>query len=338
MTYRLARGRRTWNAIRVPLAVTVLAVITCGGAPSTLAAAFPERPLALVVPFPTGGGSDIVWRIFASFAEKHLGQPIEVQNIVGGANGSLGTAKVAAGRADGYTLLGTSGDSITVQPNETRLPYTYKSFVPIAQISTLPIILASGANSPVKSVADLKAYTKAHPNQLTVGISGIGGEPQLCVASILHALGDIRVRYIPFSGSGAPMAAVLGGTLDMVVGSVTTVLPQVQAGKLYGLFVTSLDPAPQLPNVPGAKALGVGYASLTEWRTAFAPAPTPVDVVRKLNAVFAETLADPGYAAQLTRAGDTPGPITDVAELERLIARENQTIRAVIPLVMTVQK
>ncbi len=336
MTARSTRVAKQSSLVLKTLAVFAgLAAVGVGTIPPTHGAAvnFPDRPIVLVIPTPPGGGADVVGRLVASFGRKYLGQPIEAQNVVGGANNSLGAAKVAAARPDGYTLLLIGNDPITIVPIMGRVPYSYKSFIPIVQTDTIPVILAAGPRSPVKSVEELKSYAKSHPNQLTVGISGVGGSPHLAVLMVLGGLGGIQVRYIPFEGSGPALTATLGGNLDLMVGSVATAFPLIQAGKLFPIFVTTPDPVKQIPNVPGTKALGVSPA-FSLWRMLFAPVLTPSDVVAKLNAAFGRLLDDPDLKAKLFAAGVVEAPNTDIPQMQKQIATEVGTLRTLIPTVM----
>jgi tripartite-type tricarboxylate transporter receptor subunit TctC len=318
---------------RVFLASVVLLILAAVHVPglSSVRAAdvdFPNRPVTLVNPGNAGSGTDIIARIFAGVAQRYLGQPIEVLDIVGGANGSLGAAKVAAGPSDGYMLLIGASDSVTIEPHRSQLPYSYKSFTPVAQIDSYHIILVAGPRSPVKSFASLKAYAKQHPNELTVGVP-VGGSPHLATARMLQALGGIQVRYIPFQSATA-VPALLAGTVDLMPQSISTVLSFVQAGTMYPLFVTSVDAARQLPNVPGAKALGVPGAAYTGWRIIFAPVRTPADVVGKLNTALAKTVSDPEYKAKLLAAGGDGGTNTSIADIEKMLAAENASVAVLL--------
>jgi tripartite-type tricarboxylate transporter receptor subunit TctC len=287
----------------------------------------------MVIPAPPGGGTDLVGRVVSSFGRKYLGQPIEAQNIVGGANDSLGAAKVAAARPDGYTLLLIGNDPITIEPIISSVPYSYKSFIPIAQTDTVPIVLTASPRSPIKSVADLKSFTRAHPNQVTVGVAGVGGSAHLALLTVFQGLGGIPVRYIPFLGAAPALTATLGGSTDMMIGAVSTALPSIQAGKLVPILVTTPDPVPQLPNVPGTKALRVQPAFLI-WRMIFAPVLTPPDIVAMLNAAFGRLLEDPELKAQLAAAGVPEAPNTNIPQMQRQIANEVGQLRILIPTVL----
>jgi tripartite-type tricarboxylate transporter receptor subunit TctC len=317
----------------------VVALMTAfGGLPAAAVSDFPNRPLTLIVPAPTGGGQDIEGRLFAGVAEKYLGQPVEVENVIGGANNSLGTAKVAAARPDGYTWVIAASDSITIEPNRSHVPYSYKSFTPVAQIDKVTIVLAAGPHSPVKSAAALKTYARQHPNDLTVGVAGIGGSPHLAVARIFQALGGVPVRYIPYQGSGQALAAALGGTVDLMIGSPSSIFPSAQARKIYPLFVSSPDPISSMPGVPGAKALGVPGAAMVLWRVIFVPVQTPSDIVQTLNAAFAKALADPDYNTKLSAVGGEGGPNTDIPSLEKMITSENATMGGLLRTVFIGQQ
>jgi len=295
---------------------------------------FPDRPITLVEPSPPGGTTDITARIFASFGTKYLGQPVEIVNIVGGAGGSVGTAKVAAARPDGYMLLDAADDSITIVPNEQRLPYSYKDFIPIVQITTTPFIVVAGPHAPIRSVEALKSYVQGHPNQLTVGTNVIGGITHMAALRVLKALGSTEIRFIPFGGGGPIVAALLGSSVDLGLLSPALALGPIQAGKLYPLFVTSRDPFEQLPNVPGTKALGAPDAALAQWYDVFAPARTPSDVVEKLNTGFGKILADPTFRAKLLAVGIVEQPNTSIADLTQQIATGNESMRALIKEVL----
>jgi len=159
----------------------------------------------------------------------------------------------------------------------------------------------------------------------------------VAIARMFQALGSIQVRYIPFQSATA-VPALLSGTVDLMPQSISTVLSSVQAGKMYPLFVTSLDPAPQLPDVPGAKTLGVPGAAYAGWRIIFVPVRTPLDVVEKLNAAFGKALADPEYTAKLSVAGGEGGSNTNISDLEKMLASENASIAGLLRTILGSQK
>ncbi len=230
------------------------------------AAEWPERPIRMIIPFAPGAGADIVGRTFAEELAKALGQPVVVDNK-GGAGGLLGAVEGVRAAPDGYTLLLTS-QGITVwnlglykSPGYDPL----KDLVPITVTGELPNVLAVAANNPANSVADLVAQAKAKPGELTYGSSGVGSSLHLS-GVILEQRTGARLQHVPYRGAPAAVLAVVNGEVTMGFFNTPTVLPQIKAGKVKALAVTSGHRSPLLPD--GADHEGGGRARLRRRRVA----------------------------------------------------------------------
>lgn len=260
------------------------------GASSHAADAYPARPITLVVGYAAGGATDIVARLVAKSLSSSLGQPVVVENRPG-ANSNIGAEAVSRAKPDGYTLyVGSIANTI----NRTlyqKLNYDFKKdFTPVAMLATIPNILVVHPDLPVKSAQEYIAYAKAHPGKLTCASSGSGSSIHLSCELFKMATGT-DILHVPYRGSGPAVADLLGGQVDSMFDNLPSSLPQVQAGKLRVLGVTSLDRVPFVPDVPTLAESGLDGFSVQSWFGVMAPAGTPPAVVEKLNAAINEGLS-----------------------------------------------
>lgn len=247
--------------------------------------AFPGKPVRLVVPFPPGGSTDLLARRLGEKLAAAWGQPVVVENKPG-AGGTTGADFVAKSPADGTTLLvGVTGSNAIAASLYPKLPYdTLKDFTPVSQLVSAPLVLAVNASSPIKSVRDYVAAARIKP--LSHGTPGNGTSMHLTGEMFDQATG-VRLMHVPYKGSAPAMNDLLGGTLDSMFGDFLVLLPQIKAGKLTPLAVTSARRHPMLPDVPTMAETGVpGLAQFeaASWQGLFAPAATPRDVVARINA------------------------------------------------------
>jgi len=272
--------------------------------------AWPERPVRMVVPFPPGQAADLFARVMAEELSKRWPQRVVVENRAGGA-GAIGMDAVARAAPDGYTLgIGTSG-TLGVNPSVmSRLPYdAEKDFAAITNIFTLPLVFVAHPSFEANDMAGLVALAKAQPGMVQYASAGPGTAQHMTAEMLSHRLG-LRMQHVPYRGSGPAMADLLGGNVKVMVDSLASALPHVQAGRIKALGVTGPDRAPQMPNVPTvAETVSPGFQALG-WSGIVAPAATPAPIIRKINADAVAILRDPAIAARMVQLGGFPDPGT----------------------------
>jgi len=281
------------------LIIILVMVMLFGISALAQAGGYPTKPVEIVVPFPPGGSTDIIARIFAESAKPHFEQPFIVSNTVGGV-GVVGVASVARAKPDGYTLLCVPIGSVVLQPHYRDLPYDRESFIPIGQISSRVVALAVRSEAPWDSLSELLDYARQHPGKVTFACAH-GVVPHLCVIRLSKKAG-VTLTHIPYGGDTPAITAVLGGHADMCsVSGITTIIPQIEGNTLKALAVFSEKRDPRLPNVPTAKELG--YDVVAElWTGLAAPAGTPQPIIDKLRRVLKETIEDPSFVAMMKKA------------------------------------
>jgi tripartite-type tricarboxylate transporter receptor subunit TctC len=270
-----------------------------------LAQAYPtKQPVKVVIPFPAGGPTDGMARIISDRLGQVLGQAIVVENRGGGAGGSVGAKFVAAADPDGYTILMTPGGSLTTGPAvHSNIGYDpVKAFVPICQLIETPLIIAVHPSLPVKSLAELVTYAKAHPGKVSWGSQGFGVAPHL-VLELFKLEAGVNIVHVPYRGTAPMLSAALANEVQVVADPSTTVLPQIQAGSLRAIAIAGKVRDPQLPNVPTVVEAGYPRMSSPFWLGVVAPAGTPPDIVNKLNAAFRESMNDPATKKRLDTLG-----------------------------------
>jgi tripartite-type tricarboxylate transporter receptor subunit TctC len=289
---------------------------------STLAFAqqWPQRPVYFIVPFAAGGATDLAARVLGERLSTLWKQPVVVQNRTG-AGGAIGAGEAARAEADGYTLFFPSGSVLTANQHiYSNLSYNpEKDFVPVTKVVSSPQVLVVKADSAFKTVADLIAAARANPGKLTFGHAGIGSQTNLAGESFILAA-NIDVVAVPYKGDPPALNDLLGGNLTFCVTTLSSAIPQVKAGKLRALGVTSSEPVPQLPDVPPIGKTIPGFRNLG-WFGIVAPAGTPAAIVQKIYADTKQVLDDPAFAARvsamgLTPVGDTPEQMAEAMKKE----------------------
>lgn len=274
---------------------------------SPAGAAYPEKPIRLVVPFPPGGAVDGYARIVQPALSRELGQTVVVENRTG-ASGMIGSEAVARAPADGYTLL--LGNIATFAINVgiyKKMPYDpVRDLAPIAKTVAVNYVLVVNPKVPARNAAELVAYAKAHPGKLTYGSSG-SGSAQHMAAELFKARTGTEILHIPYKGTGELIADLLAGHVDMIFADQGTMMQQVSAGKLRVLGVCGPQRSADYPDIPTvAEAAGIPGFEVVAWQGLAAPAGTPADVVRRLNAAINKLQADPAIRRQINQAGLTP--------------------------------
>jgi tripartite-type tricarboxylate transporter receptor subunit TctC len=279
---------------RALLASAVLALLPTLPLAALGQGAFPNKPVRIVVPFPPGGSTDLLARRLGDKLAAAWGQPVVVENKPG-AGGTTGADFVAKSPPDGYTLLvGVTGSNAIAASLYPKLPYDpLKDFAPVSQLVSAPLVLAVNAASPIKSVRDYVAAARAKPQ--SHGTPGNGTSMHLTGEMFDQAAG-VRLMHVPYKGSAPAMNDLLGGTLDSMFGDFLVLLPQIKAGKLTPLAVTSARRHPMLPDVPTMAESGVAGLAQFEaasWQGLFAPAATPREVVARINADVVKAMDSP---------------------------------------------
>ncbi len=266
------------SAIRTfALTATALLVST-----AALAQAYPDKPIKAVVPFAAGSATDQIGRAFAQKMQEALGQPIVVDNKPG-VNGMLGADAVAKAAPDGYTILiGTNSTNAALKSLMKQLPYDQdKAFAPVAYMGSVPLIIAVNPEVPAKNLKELVALAKAKPKSINFASASTS---QLVSTEMFAGMAGIELTNVPYKSGPAAMTDLIGGVVHMFSADFAVMLPQVKAGKVRGLAVTSTKRSPAVPDIPTVnEALGIQDYELIAYFAMFAPAGTPPDVVAKLN-------------------------------------------------------
>ena len=266
------------------------------------AQAYPDHPIRFVVPYPPGGGTDVIARIVQGKLQTALGQNIVIDNK-GGAGGSVGTDVVAKAPADGYTVLFTL-NSHTVNPAiYAKLPFdTLKDFEPVGTVASLPQILVANPAFPANSVAELIALAKAKPGTLAYASVGVGSPGHLA-GELFKLRTGTQMTHVPYRGGGPAVTDVMGGQVPLLWVSIPAAAQHVKSGKLKALGVSTLKRSAAFPDVPTLQEAGVADFEVDSWYAMFVPAKTPKAVIDKLNQALNTTLQDPEVREKLLQQG-----------------------------------
>lgn len=284
------------------LAAVIASASTWPSLAQAQASAYPTHLIKLVVPFPPGGGTDIVGRVVAERLAEALGQAVVVDNRPGGGT-TIGTALVANAPADGYTLLFTSS-AFTVNPSlMPKVPYDIdKNFVPIANASFHPFVLLANPSLPVNTVQELITYAKANPDKLSYASVGNGSGQHIEMEMMKRALG-INAVHIPYQGSAPAVTDLLGGQVQLMWNGISPTLGYIKSGRLKALAVDSDQRVPVLANVPTMAEAGVKGFKFVTWSGLMAPAGTPQPVVDRLTAEMQKITASKEFRERLAPLG-----------------------------------
>ena len=287
------------------IAITLTLICTSGLALAQAPAGgkFPTKPVRIVVPYPPGGPIDILTRPLAQKMNEGMGNTVLVDNRAG-ANGIIGIEHVAKSPADGYTLVVGSAGSFAINPNVyAKLPFdVLKDFAPVSLFATVPELLVVHPALPARSVRELIALAKARPKQLNYGSSGVGGTPHLAVELLKQAAG-IDILHVPYKGMGPATIDLIAGQVQLAFADLPVLLPQVKAGKLRALAVSTASRSPNLPEVPTTAEAGYPKIRIMNWYALFMPAATPRDIIATLNAETAKAVARPDMKSFVQEQG-----------------------------------
>ena len=299
---------------------TSLMVVAALGAPLAQAQTYPDKPVRFVVPYPPGGGTDVIARIVQERFQATLGQPIVIENR-GGAAGSLGTDVVAKSAPDGYTVLFTLS-SHTINPSiYPKLPFnTVKDFEPIGTVASRPQILGANPQLPVNNVAELIALAKAKPDSLSFASVG-NGSPGHLAGELMKLRTGTKMTHVPYRGGGPAMTDVMGGQVPLLWVSIPAAAQFVKTGKVKALAVSTVKRSAAFPDVPTMQEAGVPDFEVDSWYAMFVPAKTPKPVIDKLNAALNAIVREPDIRDKLLAQGSegvggTPQTLGKVVDTE----------------------
>jgi tripartite-type tricarboxylate transporter receptor subunit TctC len=287
----------------IRFAAALLGLVCSVAAVPALAQGYPNKPIRMVVTFPTGGAPDILARLFSERA--NLGQPIVVDNKPG-AGGNIGADSVAKSAPDGYTLvMGTVGTHSINGALYSKMPYDMvKDFTPVAHIASAPNLLVVTNSLPVKNVQELVAYLKANPEKVSFGSPGIGTSVHVS-GELFKSLTGTQMTHVPYKGRQFAIPDLIGGQIQLMFDNMPSALPMAKDGKIRALAQTTAKRSAAAPDVPTVAETVPGFEATT-WFAVFAPANTPRDVVMRLNAELKRVFALPDVQDKLKGIGLEP--------------------------------
>ena len=267
---------------------------------------YPNKPIRLIVPFPPGGGNDVIARLIAQKLSDRFGQQVVVDNKAG-ANGIVGLQALMQSPADGYTLAVAAAGPMAVNPSlYDKLPYDpTKDFSPITNLVNYPLLLVVHPSVPVKTTLDLVNLAKVKPQQLFFASPGSGNSGHLA-GELFNTMAHVQTVHVPYKGQGPALADLLTGQVQMLYSSIPSVLPQVRSGQLNALAVGSAKRLPSLPDIPTIAETGVPGYEAYSWVGIVAPAKTPKAIVTRLNQEIVDILKQKDVAEKLNQQGALP--------------------------------
>ena len=297
--------------------------------PPVHAQGWPSKPIRLVVPFTPGGSSDILGRAIGQKLAESLGQPVIIDNVPG-AGGSVGADKVAKAASDGYTLLMGHIGTLAVNPAiYPKLPYDpVRDFAPVAWVANVPNVLVVHPKVPAQNLRELVTYAKARPGRLNYGSGGNGSAAHLATEYLKLQTGTFIV-HVPYRGAAPAVQDLVAGQVQLLFTGAPVLLPFIKSGQLRALAVSSRQRLEVLPTVPTVAESGYPGFEADQWYGVVAPAGTPADIVRKLNAQINQALGSPELKVRLQSEGAVAMPNSPEA-FGTLIAREIERWRPVV--------
>ena len=316
--------------MRLSSLFAILLAATTWGAQAQQPAAWPQQPVRVIVPFPASGATDLVARVVTQRVAQDLGQQFVVDNKPG-AGGTIGTAEAAKARPDGNTLLLTTSSTHAISPHlMPRLAYDpQRDFVPVAHVADAPSVLLVTPSLPVKTVAELTAYARAHPGQLNYATSGNGTIVHLNTAAFAAQAG-IEMTHVPYKGTALAIPDLAAGQVQVLFDSLPTGMPHVKSGRLRALAVTSAQRSSLAPELPTLAEAGLpGFSSVT-WFGVYLPAGASPALVKRVHDAFARAIQAPEVAQSLARLGVEPARPSTPAQFDALVQADSARWASVI--------
>lgn len=290
--------RKIFQVLAASLALLALS-------PALQAQGYPQKPIRWIVPWPAGGGADIVARLMSTKLGEVLGQPVIVDNRAGAA-GNIGAQVAAQSAPDGYTIVFAYSGTHAVNPHlYKKMPFKESDFVPIIQLTSVPQVLVVNSTVSAKSVKELIAVAKARPGSISYASSGNGSINHLA-GEMFARMAAVQLLHVPYKGGGPASTALLAGEVNMIFGEPGTVIPLIKQGRVHALAVSSRKRATSLPDVPTIAEGGLPGYDVTSWNGVLAPAGTPAEIVIRLNQAFNRVLAMPEVRQAMLERGYEP--------------------------------
>lgn len=281
-----------------------LAAVVC--APATMAqSGYPGKQIRWIVPWPPGGGADVLSRMLSPKLSEALKQQIIIDNR-GGAAGNIGAELAAKSPPDGYTIVFAYSGTHAINPSiYRRMPFKESDFAPIIWLASVPQVLVVHPSLPVKNVKELIALAKRRPGELTYGSSGNGAFNHL-TGALFASMAKVNIVHVPYKGGGPAAVALLSGEISMILGEPASIVGFVKTGRVRALAVTGEKRAPGMPELPTMAEAGVPGYSATSWNGMLAPAGTPAPIVKRLNDEFNRIIAEPDIKQRMLDNGYEP--------------------------------
>lgn len=287
-----------------PILFALTALATALAAPSALAQAYPSKPIKIIVPFAPGGGSDFIARFMAQRLQTAMGQPVIVDNKPG-AGGNIGTEAGVTAAPDGYTLTLIASSYTTNQAIYKSKYDPVKDITPIVQLSQGPLVIVASNGFAPKTTKELLDYAKAKPGEVTFASAGTGSITHMA-GELFASIAGVTFNHIPYKGTSPALTDTIGGQTNIFFATAPSTLPQLQAGKLKAIAVTSTKRVPALPDVPTVAESGVPSYDMAIWHGLIGPKGMPKDVVDRLNSEINKLLELKETAEQLAKDGVVP--------------------------------
>lgn len=286
----------------------------------TAAQAFPNKPIRFVVPFPPGGGNDILARALAPKMSEILGQQVVIDNRAG-AGGNIGADFVAKSPPDGYTIV-IASNQVTMNPwIYSKLPFDIaKDFAPVAQVASVPMLLAIHPEVPATNLKEFIALAKAKPGSLNYSTPGLG-TPQHIAFEVFNFDAGVKVTHVPYKGTSPSIVDLIGGQVQATLGTMASLDQHVKSGKVRPIAVSTPQRSPAMPDIPTIEEGGLKGYNVPLWYSVLAPANTPKDIVAKISASIRDALKDPQTKAQLERQGFVESYL-DPEQMSALITKD----------------
>lgn len=286
-------------------ALATAATVSMGAAPSSALAqaAYPSKPVTIIVPFAAGGTTDILARIIGQALTAELGQSVVVDNRAG-AGGNIGASLAAKAPADGYTLfMGTVGTHAINASLYKKMPFDpVKDFAPLTRVANVPNLLVANPAQPFKTVPELIAYAKANPGKLNFGSSGSGSSIHLS-GELFKSMAKVDMVHVPYKGSAPAVTDLLGNQIGIMFDNMPSAIQHVRSGRLVPIAVTTAKRSSELPNVPTIAEAGVPGYEATSWFGMYAPAGTPAPVLATLNKALVKVLGQADVKKKINEQG-----------------------------------